>query len=92
MTTRKIIAYWSYESLESKITTKFNNLGTVIMKKNKLGEYIGVQFCSRIDIGVFIRELKKGIVIFDSGMYQGNSRNYSQFRAPKAFWNAITLP
>lgn len=86
-----ILAYWSFESLETKISKKFNNLGTVIMKKNKLGEYIGIQFCSPIDINVFMRELKKGVIIFDSGMYQGNTRNYSQFRSPKSFWDAITI-
>jgi MvaI/BcnI restriction endonuclease family len=86
-----ILAYWSFESLDSKISKKFNNLGTVIIKKNKTGEYIGLQFCSRIDIDIFIRELKKGVIMFDSGMYDGNSRNYSQFRSPKSFWNAITI-
>ena len=29
-------------------------------------------------------------IIFDSGMYQGNSRNYSQFRSSaNNFWNIL---
>ena len=85
-----ILAYWSIESLENKISKKFNNHGTVIVKKNKEKEYFCLQFCKPIDINLFIREFKNQIIIFDSGMYAGNSRNYSQFRSSKLLWDSIT--
>ena len=33
--------------------------------------------------------VKTGIVFFDSGMYQGNKRPYSQWRANNNFWNSL---
>lgn len=86
-----ILAYWKYDSIDSKVNKKFNNIGTAIMKKDKLGVYTGIQFCSQIKTFHFFQELKSGIIFFDSGMYEGNSRNYSQFRAHKTFWNSITI-
>ena len=85
-----ILAYWNIESLYSKISKKFNNHGTVIIKKNEQHQYAKLQFCKPIDIDLFIREFKKRIIIFDSGMYAGNTRNYSQFRSSKTFWDSIT--
>jgi len=32
--------------------------------------------------------MKNKKIIFDSGMYDGNSRNYSQFRGT-CFWNEL---
>ena len=28
-------------------------------------------------------------IILDSGMYEGNNRNYSQFRANKSLWSDL---
>lgn len=34
-----------------------------------------------IDFNKFITLFKNNKIIFDSGMYEGNTRNYSQFRS-----------
>jgi hypothetical protein len=86
-----ILAYWNIESLDNKISKKFNNLGTVIINKNKEGNYNSLYFCSRIDTELFMQKIKKQIIIFDSGMYAGNSRNYSHFRAGFEFWKSIMI-
>ena len=37
----------------------------------------------------WIKLVGKGIVFFDSGMYQGNARPYSQWRADNGYWNSL---
>ena len=37
----------------------------------------------------WIELVKQGIVFFDSGMYQGNKRPYSQWRANNNFWDSL---
>ena len=35
--------------------------------------------------------VQKGIVFFDSGMYEGNVRPYSQWRANNDFWESLIV-
>ena len=35
--------------------------------------------------------VRKGVVFFDSGMYEGNSRNYSQWRANNSYWESLIV-
>jgi MvaI/BcnI restriction endonuclease family len=86
-----ILAYWNIESIDNKISKKFNNLGTVIVNKDKENKYNSLYFCSKIDIDLFMQKIKEQVIIFDSGMYAGNSRNYSQFRAGFNFWKSIMI-
>lgn len=39
----------------------------------------------------WINLVLKGIVFFDSGMYQGNKRPYSQWRAGNKFWDSLVV-
>ncbi len=39
-------------------------------------------------LSILLNVSKNKKVIFDSGMYDGNSRNYSQFRG-SCFWNEL---
>ena len=42
------------------------------------------------DFNYFVDNIKNKNIIFDSGMYEGNSRNYSQFRSSaNNFWNIL---
>lgn len=87
-----VLAYWNIESIDNRISKKFNNLGTVIInKEGKEGKYNSLYFCSKIDTELFMKKIKEQIIIFDSGMYSGNSRNYSQFRAGFNFWQSIMI-
>lgn len=37
----------------------------------------------------WIKLVKQGVVFFDSGMYQGNKRPYSQWRANNSYWDSL---
>jgi hypothetical protein len=34
---------------------------------------------------------KTGKIYFDCGMYQGNNRNYCQWRATNTFWDSLIV-
>lgn len=85
-----LIAIWTYKKLEKHINSKFNKRGFFICKKTELGIYDEIVFGKSFDIDYFIENIKNGTIIFDSGMYEGNSRNYSQFRSTsKKFWELL---
>jgi hypothetical protein len=84
-----LLAYWNRNTLQERVERKFNNHGTVIVKKNKNGIYQKLCFYKQITFEIFMKQFKNKIIIFDSGMYEGNSRNYSQFRTNVSFWDTI---
>lgn len=86
-----ILAYWSKEKLNRLITNKFNQKGFFICKKNSNGIYNKICFGQKIDYQFWLECVKKNIIIFDSGMYQGNARNYSQWRASRKFWDSLII-
>jgi hypothetical protein len=66
--------------------------GFFICKKNLSGEFDRICFGKPFDFILFAECLKNGNIIFDSGMYIGNTRNYSQFRSGfKNFWENLIL-
>jgi hypothetical protein len=74
-----VIALWKSEKMKPHINNKFNNMGFFICKK--IGAtYEKISFGSPFDFEYFIQCIKNEKIIFDSGMYHGNNRNYSQFR------------
>lgn len=83
------IAQWDSESIRNKIEDKFNQLGWIFFEKNEIGEYSNITFAQPINFDYWIIELKKGNVFFDSGMYEGNVRYYSLWRAKKKFFDNI---
>ncbi len=73
------------------VESKFNDKGWFKCEKNTDGVYISIAFGDPITFDDWIKSVKLGLVFFDSGMYQGNPRNYSQWRANNAFWeNLVT--
>jgi hypothetical protein len=69
------------------IENKFNVNGFFICKK--VGDrYEKICFGKPFDYNYFIECIKNKKIIFDSGMYEGNTRNYSQFRATH-FWDEL---
>lgn len=80
------LACWTKFKLEKHILKKFGVKGFFICKKNKENIYDRICFGKVIDFQFFKRGLENNKIILDSGMYQGNSRNYSQFRASKSLW------
>lgn len=75
------IAIWKRDKLEKNINNKFNMNGFFICKKNSSGEFDRICFGRSFDF-----------IFFDSGMYIGNTRNYSQFRSSfKNFWENLII-
>jgi hypothetical protein len=86
-----LIAIWKNEKMRLHINNKFNNNGFFIIKK-KDGIYNTICFGRQFDYDCFITGIKNKIVIFDSGMKIGNSRNYSHFRSSSVnFWDGLVV-
>lgn len=52
--------------------------------------YEKICFGRPFDFNYFVENIKNFNIIFDSGMHEGNSRNYSQFRSNiNNFWNKL---
>lgn len=84
-----IIAIWTYDKLKGHIDNKYNSNGFFICVKEK-NVYTKICFGKPFDFNTFVIHLIIGNIIFDSGMYEGNNRNYSHFRSTaKKFWNLL---
>ena len=75
-------------ALETKVKNKFNNKGwfKCVMENNI---YTKIIFGKPISFETWIEYVKSGDVYFDSGMYQGNIRPYSQWRSDNIFWDNL---
>jgi hypothetical protein len=82
-----IIAIWKSEKMKPHIDKKFNHNGFFICKKID-NKYENICFGKSFNFEYFIECIKNKKIIFDSGMYEGNSRNYSHFRGSQ-FWNDL---
>lgn len=84
-----IIAIWKKDKLEQHINKKFNKNGFFICKKIN-NTYEKICFGKPFDFNYFVDNIKNKNIILDSGMYKGNSRNYSHFRSSSnKFWNLL---
>lgn len=81
----------SDKCLKEKLEDKFNNKGWFTCKKNDKGEYYKICFGGTFNYDKWIDLVKEGIVFFDSGMYQGNDRPYSQWRANNKYWDSLII-
>lgn len=84
-----IIAYWSAEKLLHCLNRKFNNKGFIMFKKNAENIYKYMLVGRKISFEYWISQVRLGTVFFDSGMYQGNLRYYSHWRAKHKFWDNL---
>jgi hypothetical protein len=83
------IAVWTYAKMKPHIDKKFNNKGFFICKKID-NKYEKICFGRAFNFEYFIECIKNKKIIFDSGMYDGNSRNYSHFRG-SCFWDELII-
>lgn len=82
-----VIALWKSSKMKPHIDNKFYKKGFFICKK--IGNtYEKICFGKAFNFEYFIECMKNKKIIFDSGMYDGNSRNYSQFRG-SCFWDEL---
>jgi hypothetical protein len=84
-----VIAFWKSDKMKLHIEKKFNANGFFICKKVN-NCYERICFGRSFDFEYFIECIKNRKIIFDSGMYEGNTRNYSQFRGTN-FWNELII-
>jgi hypothetical protein len=82
-----VIALWKSSKMKPHIDNKFDKKGFFICKKigNKYEE---ICFGKAFNFEYFIECIKNKKIIFDSGMYDGNCRNYSHFRG-SCFWKEL---
>lgn len=79
------------KSLKYKLEDKFNKKGWFICKMDAEGKYDSLCFGNPITYDKWIELVKKGIVFLDSGMYEGNKRPYSQWRADNKYWDSLIV-
>lgn len=84
-----LIVIWKREKMEQHINKKFNKNGLFICEKIN-NKYEKIHFGKPFNFEYFINNIKNKNIIFDSGLYEGNNRNYSQFRSTTSnFWNLL---
>lgn len=83
------IASWKGESLKKHLEDKFNVKGWFKCLQDKNGIYTSIVFGDPIKFEKWLADIKLGKVYFDSGMHQGNSRNYSFWRAKNSYWQDL---
>ncbi len=86
-----LIAQWDSEMMKKRVEDKFNMLGWFKCLKNDDGMYKSVVFGAPINFETWITGVRKGLIFFDSGMYQGNIRPYSQWRADNKYWDSLVI-
>lgn len=77
--------------LKDKLEDKFNDKGWFTCKKDAFGRYYEICFGNPFNYNDWIELVRRGIVFFDSGMYQGNKRPYSQWRANNTYWDSLIV-
>jgi hypothetical protein len=85
------IARWDASKLKKKVENKFNKMGWFKCLRDSTGAYTSIVFGGPIDYEAWISLVKTGDVYFDSGMYEGNNRPYSQWRADNTLWNKLII-
>ena len=75
--------------LKSKLEDKFNDKGWFTCKTDSEGRYDRICFGKPMIFDNWLKLVREGIVFFDSGMYQGNPRPYSQWRANNSYWDSL---
>ena len=84
-----IIAKWDKQSLKPKLEKKFNGFGWFKCKKDNNGFYNKIVFGDPINWVNWIKGVNSGLIFFDSGMYVGNNRPYSEWRANNEYWDSL---
>lgn len=75
--------------LKAKLEDKFNDKGWFTCKKDANGRYYKICFGEPMNYDNWLKLVQEKTVFFDSGMYQGNNRPYSQWRANNSFWDSL---
>lgn len=85
------LAIWEADILRAKVENKFNQHGWFKCIKDAQGIYTHIGFGEPFNYESWIKLVRLGIVFFDSGMYEGNNRPYSQWRANNSWWDSLII-
>lgn len=85
------IARWNKDSISKKLEKKFNQKGWFKCLQDSRGFYTEIVFGNPINYESWIKLVQSGEVFFDSGMYEGNDRPYSQWRANNSLWEKLIV-
>ena len=83
------LATWDSAWMKLKVEKKFNQNGWFKCIKDKNGIYTHIGFGDPMSYDIWLGYVATGDIYFDSGMYQGNTRNYSQWRANNKIWDDL---
>lgn len=86
-----VIAQWNADMMRRRVEDKFNMLGWFKCIKNSEDVYSNIVFGAPINFETWIEGVREGLIFFDSGMYQGNIRPYSQWRADNKYWDSLVV-
>jgi hypothetical protein len=86
-----VLAKWNAEKLKKNLEKKFNQSGWFKCIRNNKGIYTSIAFGNPINFDNWINFVRAGYVFFDSGMYDGNKRSYSHWRAHNSFWDKLII-
>lgn len=86
-----VLASWSRDLLEPKLTRKFSQNGWFKCYRNADGIYDRIAFGEPMSFDNWLNLVRQGIVFFDSGMYVGNKRPYSLWRAHNRYWESLIV-
>ena len=77
--------------MEKKVRDKFGDMGWFKCLYDANGVYNEIVFGHPLTFDKWIDYVRLGDIFFDSGMYQGNSRNYSVWRANNTLWDSLII-
>ena len=86
-----VLAIWEADSMKKKVENKFNQNGWFKCIRDADGVYTEIVFGEPMNFEKWISDVKKGLIFFDSGMFQGNPRQYSQWRANNNYWESLII-
>lgn len=86
-----IIARWDSDSIKNKVERKFKKKGWFKCQQNSDGVYDAILFGGPMTFKSWISAVKAGSIFLDSGMYQGNIRPYSNWRASNNYWDSLVI-
>lgn len=87
-----VIARWDAASMRLKVERKFNKRGWFKCQQNtKTGVYDAIVFGPPFNFDQWITGVRSGEIYLDSGMYMGNVRPYSNWRASNNYWDKLVI-
>jgi len=86
-----VIAKWNKDTIKRKLEDKFNQNGWFTVSTDSNGQYENIHFGEPMNYDSWIKLFKEKKVFFDSGMYDGNTRPYSQWRATTSVWHNLII-